>query len=152
MNHSNFDDGNPLSGCAVVIELPVLWGDMDALGHVNNTIYLRWFESSRVAYLEQANLRHRLRASHIGPILAAVNCNFRRQIVYPDTVRLGTCVSRIGRTSMTMQHFVVNEKQQVAADGESVVVIFDYQTQRPLRVPDEIRQLVEQLEGRDLSS
>jgi acyl-CoA thioester hydrolase len=136
-----------------VIQLPVEWGDMDALGHVNNTVPVRWFESGRIAYLHHAELGHLMLATKLGPILAAVHCHFRKQIEYPDTVHVGTRVLRLGRSSLTMHHAVFSEQHQaVAADGESVVVIFDYQAQRPVRIPPDIRQKIERLEGAPVDS
>jgi acyl-CoA thioester hydrolase len=89
----------------------------------------------------------------VGPILAAIGCNYRRQIKYPDSVIVGARITRIGRSSMTMAHMVWSQLHQaIAADGESTVVVFDYKTNQPRRVPDEFRQLIEKLEGRSLDS
>jgi acyl-CoA thioester hydrolase len=119
---------------------------MDALGHVNNTIYFRWFESSRIAFLHEAGVSDLMQSSKLGAILAATNCSFKRQLAFPDTVRVGTRMTRTGRSSMTLHHVVVSETlQDVAADGESVVVVFDYQNQRPVRVPDDMRVKLDQL-------
>ena len=54
----------------VVIELPVVWGEMDAFSHVNNIIYFRYFESARLAYVEQTGLLEYMDKTGIGPILA----------------------------------------------------------------------------------
>src|SRR5438552_19175865 len=88
----------------IILTLPILWGDQDAFGHVNNTVYFRWFESGRIAYLERINMAHRTSGNEVGPILAAIGCNYRRQLTYPDTVHGGTRVARIGRTSMVIAH------------------------------------------------
>lgn len=132
----------------LVVALPVQWGDQDAFGHVNNTVLIRWFESARIAYLEQSHLLPQLEREKLGPILAAVNCNYRRQINYPDTVRIGACITRTGQSSFTMVHQVWSEAQQaVAAEGESAVVIFDYAAQRPVRMSDAIRALITRFEN-----
>lgn len=137
----------------VEISLPVLWGNMDAFGHVNNTVYFRWFESARIAYLDRAGLDELMKAERIGPILAAIHCNFRKQLVFPDTVHISASVTRLGRSSLTMEHLIRSEKQgEVAAEGSSTIVIFDYQLQRPVRVPDVVRQAFERLEGRALNN
>ena len=141
-----------------VIRLPVQWGDQDAFGHVNNIIYFRWFESARIAYLERIGLgdKHAGTLStgeNVGPILASISCNYRRQVKYPDTVLIGARITRIGRSSMTMSHMVWSEAHQsLAADGESAVVVFDYKANQPRRVPDEFRALIEKLEGRKLDA
>src|SRR5277367_5877386 len=97
-----------LADFPVVIALPVQWGDQDAFGHVNNTIYFRWFESARIAYFERIGLNHLLEHEPIGPILASMSCDYRRPVTYPDTVDIGMRVSRIGRTSVGMEHAVLS--------------------------------------------
>jgi acyl-CoA thioester hydrolase len=142
---------NPLSEYPVVITLPLQWGDQDAFGHVNNTVPIRWFESARVAYLEQSVMSQMMQAGGIGPILASVTCNYRRQLHYPDRVSIGSRISKIGRSSFIMEHAVYSEKlDAIAVDGTSTVVVFDYQANRPTRVPDEIRKAFELLEGKPL--
>ena len=137
-----------LADFPVVIELPVQWGDQDAFGHVNNTVYFRWFESARIAYLERLGIADR---SALGPILVAISCNYRRQIKYPDTVQIGTRVARLGRSSMTIEHSLWSAANlAVAADGQSTVVVFDYLANKPRPIPDNIRQLIEQVEGKSI--
>ena len=62
-----------LRGFPIVITLPVQWGDQDVLGHVNNTVYLRWFESSRIADFERIGLSTAILTEKIGPILASIS-------------------------------------------------------------------------------
>ena len=129
-----------------ILSIPVQWGDMDALGHVNNTVPIRWFESSRISYMEQVEMDKMLDELGFGVILASVNCSYRRQMHYPDTVRVGCRVSRVGRTSITLHHIVFSgQLEQTAAKGESVIVSFDYANQRPVRVPEAIRTKLAQL-------
>ena len=133
----------------VVISWPAQWGDQDAFGHVNNTVYFRWFESGRIAYFERLGLGHALTGGGLGPILAAINCNYRRQLIYPDTVHIGTRVMKVGNSSVTIAHAIFSERLQLlAADGDSVVVMFNYDAQKPSRVPDDLRAAIATLEGR----
>lgn len=133
----------------VVITVPVWWGDQDAFGHVNNTVYLRWFESARIAYCSQVGLSDLFTTDRIGPILAAIACNYRLPLFFPDTVFVGARVSRIGRSSLTIDHAVVTANgRALAADGTSTVVIFDYKGHHSCPVPDSIRRAIEALQGR----
>jgi acyl-CoA thioester hydrolase len=142
-----------LEGFPVHVRLPVQWGDQDAFGHVNNTVYLRWFETARIAYSDRAGLLQIDQSQKLAPILAAVSCNYRRQIRFPDTVWVGARVSKLGRTSLTMQHRVVSERQElIAAEGDCVVVTFDYQQQKPVPVPEELRLALRRLEGPTLEN
>jgi acyl-CoA thioester hydrolase len=139
--------------CPAVLRLPVQWGDQDAYRHVNNVVYFRWFESARIVYLEKIGLKEMYHAQGIGPILAAIACNYRRQLNYPDTVDVGAKITRIGRTSMEMVHVLYSHEQRsVVADGTSTIVTFDYNQQRPTPVPAEIRAKIEEIEGKKFST
>ncbi|MBI3468006.1 MAG: acyl-CoA thioesterase [Planctomycetes bacterium] len=131
------------------ITLPVQWGDQDAFGHVNNTVFFRWFESARVEYLGRCGLWGKRDADGVGPILANISCNYRQQLTFPDTVEVSARVTRIGRSSITMEHEVRSQKRQLLiADGSSVIVTFDYRVQQSVPVPDDIRRAIETQEGR----
>lgn len=149
------DDGNGgdslLAGYSVVIAIPVQWGEQDALAHVNNVVYFRWFESGRIAYFRRLGLTGDRDARGLGPILAATSCDYRRSIVFPDTVRVGIRATRIGRSSIGLEHRIVSvEQKALAAEGTSTSVFYDYSAGRPHPVPDEVRGAIERLEGRAL--
>jgi acyl-CoA thioester hydrolase len=138
-----------LEGFPVISTLPVQWGDQDAFGHVNNTVYFRWFESARIAYALRLGLDRAKAAENIGPILASISCHYRRQVTFPDTVHVGARVTRIGRSSLAMEHKLVSEVgRAVAAEATSTLVIFDYNANQSHRVPDSLRQDVANLEGK----
>ena len=125
------------------IRFRVEWGDMDALQHVNNIVPIRWYESSRIDYMEQFGIARQLQQLQLGPILAAVNCSYKRQLFYPDNVVVGCRASKLGKSSITLHHVVFSERLgEIAAEGESVVVVFDFDQQKPVRVPEEIRELI----------
>lgn len=137
-----------LSDYPVVLTLPVLWSDQDALGHVNNVVTIRWFESSRVAYCDVMKEEGFAHDGGIGPILARVGCNYRRQLHYPDTVHIGARITRLGGSSFTMAHAVYSEHHgAIAAKGESIVVVFDYAKQHSIAITEEIRSAIERIEG-----
>jgi acyl-CoA thioester hydrolase len=142
------ESSDPLAGFPVTITLPVLWGDQDAFRHVNNTIYLRWFESSRIAYSARVGLFDRIETDRVGPILASSHCDYRRPLTYPDTVRVGAKVVRIGRTSLTFEHRIVGQAAgRVAAEGSAVLVYHDYARGESIPVPDSIREAIGALEA-----
>lgn len=124
-----------------VVKLPVQWGDQDLFGHVNNTVYFRWFESSRVTYWYESGLQTLMQPMGLGPILASVTCDYKKQIRYPDTVHVGAKILKMGLSSVTLQHEVYSEHHQAtAAVGKSVIVLFDYQKQHPVPIEGEIRK------------
>ena len=96
-----------MKGFPVTLEFPVHWGDVDALRHVNNTRYIAWFETARVEYLRHLGFGDAsLLMGDIGPILAAVTCDYLIPIHFPATVCVGTKVATIGNTSFRMEHVV----------------------------------------------
>jgi acyl-CoA thioester hydrolase len=140
-----------LEGYPIVVVLPVQWGDQDAFQHVNNTIYFRWFESARVAYTRKLGLTEMMIANKVGPILAATACNYRAPVTFPDTVRAGIRVARMGRSSLTMEHVIFSETQNaIVAEGTSTSVLYDYTTNQSCPIPDAIREAIEALEGRTI--
>ncbi|HCC58203.1 MAG TPA: acyl-CoA thioesterase [Solibacterales bacterium] len=137
---------DPLADYPVVTTIPVAWGEQDAFGHVNNIYYFRWCESARIEYGERIGLLGMHRDRNIGPVIAQIGCNFRQPVVHPDTVRVGARVSRLGRTSLTMEHLIVSEKLGVVADASSVLVLYDYGSSQPYEIPEAMRRAVNQLQ------
>lgn len=128
-----------LADYTTVTSLPLQWGDMDAFGHVNNVVYIRWYESSRIDLLNSFETEASMEPGGIGPILASIKCDYRRQLHFPDTVHIGARVGRTGRTSFDLEHAVYSEQLgEIAATGTSVVVLFNYETNRPVRIPAEL--------------
>jgi acyl-CoA thioester hydrolase len=133
----------------VVVVQPVQWGEQDPLGHVNHVTYFRWYETGRIAYFSQLGLMEMHKTERIGPILASVTNDYRRQLTYPDTVHICVRIIRIGRSSLGMEHKIISLNDHViAAEGSSTVVIFDYQANKSHPIPARVRHAIEMLEGR----
>ena len=113
---------------------------MDAFGHVNNAVYLRYFESARIAFFREIAIPHREVQASTAPILAKTSCEFKAPLTYPDTVDVQAWVSRIGTKSFTMRYEVRSREQnKVAASGDGVIVWFDYAAERSVPIPDDLR-------------
>jgi acyl-CoA thioester hydrolase len=138
---------NLLSDYPVVIEFPVAWGEMDAMNHVNNTVYFRYFESARIAYFEKMDVIGYMTETGIGPILATTSCKFRIPLSYPDKVLIGAKVVSIEEDRFVMHHLVVSAKhQKVAAEGDGVIVTFNYREGKKVIVPEVVRQKILDIE------
>ena len=124
------------------VAIPVQWGEQDGFGHVNNAVFIRWFESARIQFIQLIDVP--LTTKGVGPILAAVNCNFKFQVKYPDTILSGARVTKIGNSSLAIQHAIYSSAQsQIVANGDSTVVIFDYQNQKSSKIEGDIRSRIE---------
>ncbi len=137
-----------LAHCPVIVEIPVAWGDMDAMQHVNNTVYLRYFETARIAYFERVDLMRFMEQTGTGPILASEGCHFRIPVKYPDTVSVGTRIPKVGADRFTMEFFIVSHThQKVAAQGDGVIVSFNYRENRKAPLPEVWKQRIVALEA-----
>jgi acyl-CoA thioester hydrolase len=142
MKHDGLDE------FPIVVSLPVQWGDQDAFGHVNNTVYLRWCETARVEYLDRIGLWIPA-ADGVGPILAGICCDYRRPLNHPDEVHVGSRVTKVGNSSFRMEHRILSrELNLVAADAHSTIVVFDYKRNKSVPLSEQVLKAIEKLEGR----
>ncbi len=132
----------------VVIEIPIAWGDMDAMAHVNNTVYFRWFESVRITYFDEIGYLDHMREHGVGPILASTRCRFRIPLEHPDRVSAGARVTEIGEDRFVMSYAVVSHRlEKLAAEGDGLIVSFDYRGNHKAPLPAEVRRRIEALEA-----
>ncbi|RMD94766.1 MAG: acyl-CoA thioesterase [Calditrichaeota bacterium] len=132
-----------------VIRINVQWGEMDAYQHVNNTVYFRYFESARIAYLQKLNFSDPAQTGGIGPILGHTQCKFIRPLAFPDTVSVAARTIEIREDRFIMELKIYSHKLgKLAAVGTADMVAFDYQNFRKARLPQSIRESIEALEGR----
>ncbi len=130
----------------VGIDVPVAWGEQDLFGHVNNIVYFRYFESVRMHYLDRIGVL-RSHAEHgQGVILASTTCDFIRPVEWPQTLHVRTGTSKVGNTSFTMVYRILDEQEQLVAQGSSVLVMYDYNAAHKMLIPPSIRQAIATLQ------
>lgn len=131
----------------VVIEIPVAWGEMDSFQHVNNIVYFRYFESARMAYFDRLDIWIYLNETGIGPILASTQCKFRLPLGYPDTVSVGTKITEVAEDRFLMKYLVVSHRyEKAAAEGEGLIVYYNYREKTKTRLPEVLRDRIRALE------
>lgn len=124
------------------MQIPVRWGDMDAMGHVNNTLYFRYLESIRIEWLESiGGLPNPVGQ---GPVIVNAFCNFYRQVEYPAQLLLKMYVSDPGRTTFetwtTMER--VDQPGVIYAAGGATTIWVDFPLQKAIDLPEQVRQLI----------
>ena len=137
-----------IEGFAVVERIPVLWGDMDAFGHVNNTRFIRWFETARIAHFQQMGIET-VEAVGVAPILAHVSCDFIAPVDFPNDILVGVRVTKIGSTSFHQEYVVTlaDDSSQPVAKGTSVIVMYNYDTAGKVPISDDLKQRIRDLDG-----
>ncbi len=120
--------------------IAIRWGDMDAMGHVNNTVYFRYMEQARISWFETLVPQGEA-WGEIGIVIVNASCNFRRPLNYPGTVEVRVFEGAPGGSSVPTFYELVLAGETYA-DGAATVV-FVGPDQRPLRIPDRIRTLMQ---------
>ena len=132
----------------VVLDQDVIWGDMDAFGHINNTVYFRYFEDARIAYFTKIGISELKEQSGTGLILAKSHCNFRLPLDYPDRIHIATRSRILSPKTIVMEYAVFSEKHgSIAAEGEGLIVYYDYAKGKSCEIPKAIVTAIETLEG-----
>ncbi|MFY7698322.1 MAG: acyl-CoA thioesterase [Legionella sp.] len=116
----------------------IAWGDMDALGHVNNVRYFDYFQQARIEWLD--NLQLDLDNSQ-GPVVVHVACTYLKSVIYPACLTIKSSIDRVGRSSITMTHELYQD-QTLMAQGVSKIVWVDYQLSKSIPLPETLRQLL----------
>ncbi|MEH6576034.1 MAG: thioesterase family protein [Amphritea sp.] len=122
--------------------LAVRWGDMDAYGHVNNALYMRYLEEARVQFL--AEIGAAMDGKGIDPVVINVGCTFLRPLTYPATIIINSYVGEIGRSSF-MVHYelsTVANPGTLYSEGYSKVVWMDHNSGRSVPLPASIRNRI----------
>ena len=122
--------------------IPMRWGDMDAMGHINNTIYFRYLEIARVDWL--CSIGAPPNPGGLGPVIVNAFCNFYRQLEHPGEVIAKHYVSSPGRTSfetwITLERS--DEPGVIYAEGGATTVWLDAPAAKAVALPDWVRELV----------
>ena len=129
--------------------LEVRLGDLDPFGHVNNAVIATYVEQGRVLYLRDV-LGTGADPVSMPFILAMLRIDYLSQVMFSDTVEVGSRVDWIGNSSIGMSHLLVNQEARELARSDTVLVAFDYTVEKPMRVSDEWRAVLAAHEGRSL--
>lgn len=118
--------------------IPVRWGDLDAYGHVNNTLYFRYFEEARFQWMLEKGLSP---LSDTHPVVVTIGCTFLRPVFHPETLRIDLFLSEPGRSSfmVTYKVYTASGPDTPVAEGYSKVVWVSAETGKSVPLPDVVK-------------
>jgi acyl-CoA thioester hydrolase len=130
--------------------LEVRFRDCDAMGHVNNAVYLTYLEQTRFHHWRAAGIAKEAIASRASPgaslgedvagvIVARVEIDYRRAAKFGDVLRIDVGVAAIGRTSFTYEYEILDQYDALIATATTVIVRFDYAAGRPVPISEELK-------------
>ncbi|NLP64275.1 acyl-CoA thioesterase [Paraburkholderia sacchari] len=127
--------------------MPIRWGDMDAFGHVNNTVYFRYMEQVRISWFEHigAGGESRERGDGQGPVIVNASMDFLKQLHYPGDIVCTMTVGEPGRSSFDTGFELrrVDDPDTVYARGNARCVWIDYAAGKSVPIPDSLRATIE---------
>jgi acyl-CoA thioester hydrolase len=137
-----------LAAYPVSLIIPVQWGELDAYGHINNTVFFRWFESARIEYLTRSGMVRTMERDQIGAILHSTSCRFRRPVFFPDTIEVGGRAREVDDDRFAMEYVVVSHEQNaVVGEGTAIIVCYDYSAHAKAPLPEDVRRGIAALEA-----
>jgi len=122
------------------LELRIDWSELDNFGHVNNLAIMKYVQSARVLYLDSVGLMRSQWEEGIGPILASIDCQFRKPLFYPGQITVYSKVDEIKNTSFRIQYEIYNDRKEIAAEAKDIIVLFDFNKQTKMSIPEELRK------------
>lgn len=119
-------------------EIPVRWGDMDAYGHVNNTVYFRYFEEARFQLMKEKGIPAN---SDTHPVVVNIGCTFFKPIFHPDQLRVDIYINDAGRSSFMIYYkiFTRSHPESASAEGYSKAVWVSSDTGKSVPLPNNVR-------------
>lgn len=125
----------------VVRTQEIAWGDMDALGHVNNVRYYDYSQETRVLYMSK------VLPEHLYTVIVSTSCQYLKEVKYPDTVHVGARIKKLGNTSIAHEFVFVSEQSgDIVATGESVMVLMNKNTKQKQPIDADLKNAIEKLE------
>lgn len=138
---------NLLKEYSVITEIPVAWGEMDALNHVNNAVYFRYFETARIAHFNKVELMEEMAMTKVGPVLGETQCRYKLPLTYPDTLLIGSKVTDIQSDRFTMQYEIVSKKLgKITTIGSATIVMFDFKTNQKAELSERLTLAIKALD------
>ena len=122
-----------------ILDLRIDWGDQDLLGHVNNVSIVRYLQAGRVMFMENIGLPA-YQGMKTGPIEAATEIQFRKQLRFPGKIRVFTAVREVKNTSIVLDHQIYDDAGDLAVSAMEVIVHFDFVNQTKIPLTDQLRK------------
>ncbi|MBK9595058.1 MAG: acyl-CoA thioesterase [Rhodocyclales bacterium] len=124
--------------------LPIRWGDMDAMNHVNNTVYFRYMEQARIEWLESLGYGTGQHTDE-GPVIVNAGCTYLVPLVYPGNVEVRMFIGHPGRSSLpTHYELRLQGNEKLYATGDAKMVWINPASGRSIPLPDNMRALAEE--------
>lgn len=122
------------------LALRIDWSELDVFGHVNNVMFMKYVQASRLQYIEEIGLMALYRSASIGFMVAETKCQFKKPLYFPGTVHLYTKQISTGKTSFVLEHHITNDRHETVAIATDALVVYDFTKHEKCLIPEAIRK------------
>jgi len=137
-----------LNDFVIKTRFPIAWGDMDPMQHINNVVFLRYFENSRILYYEAIGLCYFNNKNGFTGVVKSISCEYLLPLIFPDIVEVGARVTAMADNCFTMEHYIWSQKNGLCAFGETEITVVNVRTFKPATIPEKTRSEIERIEKR----
>lgn len=131
-----------LSEYKLEVKLRIDWSDLDMYQHVNNLTFMRFMQSGRVKFWEATNLSKIFEETNRGPMLVSSHCDFIKSLYYPGIAIVKTKLAYMKNSSFALDHVILNEQNEVCAEGRDVAVCYDFHMEKTYPIPEDLRMVM----------
>ncbi len=132
------------------LELRIDWSELDVLGHVNNLQIMKYVQAARVNHLEQVGISQLHAEQNVGAILASIHTQFLKPLFYPGKVTIFSRLDYIKTSSFKIHYEIYNDKNELAAEAQDILVLYDFDKKHKLAIPLDLRKKFEDIERKIL--
>lgn len=123
-----------------LLRLRIDWSELDAFDHVNNVAFFKYTQAARIQCWMALGMKEVKNENGLGPVLVSATCQFRQPLFFPGDVVIESRLFFMKNTSFGMRHLLFNDKKELVAEAEDVVVLFDFNKNEKAPIPVEIRE------------
>lgn len=130
---------------STALTLRIDWSELDLFGHVNNVMFYKYIQAARVRFWEQIGLYDQFKNDGIAPLLASATIDFKKPLMYPGNVIIQYTPAFIKNTSFGLEYSLLNDKNEIVAFGRDTMVLYDFNKNEKLNIPDNLRENINKL-------
>ena len=132
----------------VKLSIRLDWSEMDMFGHINNVMFFKFMQASRVNYWEVSKFDGDYKTKKQGPLLVSSSCQFKKPLFYPGNIVIEAKVDFIKNSSFGITHRILNDKNEICAEAQDVIVLYDFIKNETVTIPPYVREAIEKIENR----
>jgi acyl-CoA thioester hydrolase len=130
----------------IKLQLRIDWSEMDLFGHINNVMFAKYIQAGRVKYVEEIGVMKMLEEEKIGFMLASSSLQYKKPLHYPGEIIVCTRCEFIKTTSFGIQHQILDNQNEIAAEAHDVLVMYDFNKNEKIEIPKLIREKIRHLQ------